>query len=146
MAAGGSVAWKGRTDGCGANETRQENRFGGLGIWGVTLRTRDRPEGSIAIGKAAGTHAGEQTSRGHHDVVVERVQGAWAGVNSACGKALEALAAGAPPRSFDGVAGPVAGVVEHGEGPGALGARLGGRRSRRGGGRLRRVLRSVLGS
>jgi hypothetical protein len=57
-------------------------------------------------------------------MVVERVQGAWAGVDSAGGEALEALAAGAPTRDFDGVAGPVAaaaGVVEHGEGPGIRG-------------------------
>jgi hypothetical protein len=73
-------------------------------------------------------------------MVVERV----ADVDLAGGEALEALAAGAPPRSFDGVAGRLAGVVEHGEGPGAPGARLSGRRSSCG--RLRRVLRRVLGA
>jgi hypothetical protein len=98
---------------------------GGRGIRGVTPRTLGRPEESVAVGEAAGRRRLQ---------VVGRVQGAGAGVNAGAWEALEALAAGAPPRGLDGVAGPVAGVVEHGRGPrapGAHGGRRGGRRGRR---------------
>jgi hypothetical protein len=76
--------------------------------------TLDRPEESVAVGEAAGR------GRLLRDAWMQR---AWAGVHATTREALEALAAGAQPRGFGGVAGPVAGVVEHGRrtgGPGAL--------------------------
>ena len=54
------------------------------------------------------------------------------GRDGAAGTALEAQALGAPPLRLDGVAGAVAGIVEHGRGPGGAAARggHGGRRRR----------------
>ena len=64
-----------------------------------------------------------------------RVQGAGAGIDRSAGKALEAQALGVPPLRLDGVAGAVAGGVEHGRGAWGAAARGGhgsGRRCRRG--------------
>ena len=60
---------------------------------------------------------------------VRRVQGAGAGIDGAARKALEAQGLGAPPLRPYGAAGAVAGVAEHGRGPGAAEAsRVRGRR------------------
>jgi hypothetical protein len=66
----------------------------GLGVRGVTPRTLDRPEESVAVGEAAGR------GRLMRDAWVQR---AWAAVDATTREALEALAAGAPPRGFGGV-------------------------------------------
>ena len=58
MVAGGSVAWKGWTEGRWVSETLQVNcfgvRVGGWGTWGVTLRTLDQTKDPVPIGEAAG--------------------------------------------------------------------------------------------
>ena len=84
---------------------------GGVGLWvrGVAPGTPDPPKESGAVGKAPGRG---RVAR------VRRVQGAGAGIYGAVGKALEAHALDTPPLRLDGVAGAVAGVVEHGRGPG----------------------------